>query len=192
MLTRAVNAFRKRRPKQSAKESDQDSTRAASETETETDDCASCRSEPIDRFRSKDSSSGVAKNPTDELPGADGGRERKRFHHFASTSASASSLLRLRSRSRSNEVFTNSTISRKACVNCGNVVGNGETKRSAADRKMKGRNCDSAEKPRHHRRDRRLDATDRRSPVDGGGDDMSNCCCNASSGVANRTGVNGL
>lgn len=130
MLTRAVNAFRKRRPKQ-AGGADQEGL--TSETETETEDCASCRSEPIGRLNSDTST--VSDELAQLTASSSGGDQRgrsKRFAGFAGSTSSAASLLRLRSRSRSKDVgLAQSTISNggrgekgsknpdKCCVNCG-------------------------------------------------------------------------
>lgn len=130
MLTRAVNAFRKRRPKGGA-----DQEGLASETETETEDCASCRSEPIGRLNSDTStvSDGeLAQLTASSSSGADQRGRSKRFAGFTGSTSSAASLLRLRSRSRSKDVgLAQSTISNggrgekgsknpdKCCVNCG-------------------------------------------------------------------------
>ncbi|XP_038110515.1 trafficking kinesin-binding protein milt isoform X4 [Culex quinquefasciatus] len=113
MLTRAVNAFRKRRPKGGA-----DQEGLASETETETEDCASCRSEPIGRLNSDTStvSDGeLAQLTASSSSGADQRGRSKRFAGFTGSTSSAASLLRLRSRSRSKDVGL-------AQILCGNRV----------------------------------------------------------------------
>lgn len=141
MLTRAVNAFRKRRPKKSGS-ADQEGL--ASETETETEDCASsCRSEPIGRLNSDTST--VSEELAQLETGSNGGsnsdhRGRSRRFVGFTGSTSAASLLRLRSRSRSKDVglaqSTAKTISNgcggggdegsknpECCVNCGGSGG---------------------------------------------------------------------
>lgn len=158
MLTRAVNALRKRRPNKAG--NDQDGG-LASETETETEDCASCRSEPIRRVKQSSDTSTVSNElgqlgatvlPSGSDRAPKGGR---RFANFSSSS-SASSLLRLRSRSRSKDLanaagLAQSTISssnsRECCVNCGGKGG-----KSVASKGQ-------TEKARHRQRKRTNDLT---------------------------------